>query len=223
MEYKNLLELLKKRRSIRSFKTDPVPDEYIQNIVGTVHWAPSGMNRQPWEVVVVRKQELKDNIVELIAEEMKGITKKMPPNPVPDKPGKAPPSVPGFANAPVFILLFGDNRTRNTMPSMDDDRWNNMLNSNLALGFHNMLLAAATLEIGAQWVSAVSRPVLEKQIKELLRIPDVMRLYAMMAVGYPDMEPIPKEMRELDGMIHYDICSQNDFRRDDEVKDFSNY
>ncbi len=66
MDYDSLLELLKNRRSIRRFKLDPVPDEYVDKIIEAARWAPSGFNSQPWEFVVVRKQELKDRIVQLI-------------------------------------------------------------------------------------------------------------------------------------------------------------
>ena len=33
MDYDSLLELVQKRRSIRQFKPDPIPDEYIDKII----------------------------------------------------------------------------------------------------------------------------------------------------------------------------------------------
>ena len=68
MNYESLLELVKNRRSIRRFKPDPIPDEYVDKIIEAARWAPSGFNSQPWEFVVVKKQELKDRIVQLIDE-----------------------------------------------------------------------------------------------------------------------------------------------------------
>jgi len=44
MEYDGLLELVKKRRSIRRFKPDPIPDGYIEKIIEVARWAPSGFN-----------------------------------------------------------------------------------------------------------------------------------------------------------------------------------
>ncbi|MBA7644491.1 Bifunctional F420 biosynthesis protein FbiB [subsurface metagenome] len=66
MDYGSLLELVKNRRSVRRFKTDPIPDEYVEKIIEAACWAPSGFNLQPWEFVVVKKQELKDSIVQAI-------------------------------------------------------------------------------------------------------------------------------------------------------------
>ena len=46
MDYANLLELVKKRRSIRSFKPEPIPDEYVDKIIEVARWAPSAANSQ---------------------------------------------------------------------------------------------------------------------------------------------------------------------------------
>jgi nitroreductase len=221
MNYDDFLELIRNRRSIRSFKKDPVPDESVQKIAESVCWAPSGMNTQPWEVVVVKKQSLKDGIAALVKEEFNKVMGKMPPRPMPAlKPGQKPPSPIGFTEAPVFILLFGDGRVRDFAPPMTEDSWNNNFSANLALGFHNMLLAASTLGLGAQWISMVANPDIAPRIKKMLGIPDFMKLFAMIALGYPDMEPGPKRMRKLDKMIHYDECTDTDFRTYDEVKAF---
>jgi nitroreductase len=59
MEYESLLELVKTRRSIRRFKPDPVPDEYIDKIIEVARWAPSGYNTQPWDFVIIKDKKLK--------------------------------------------------------------------------------------------------------------------------------------------------------------------
>jgi nitroreductase len=59
MNYEDFLELAKKRRSIRRFKSDPIPDEYIGKIIEAARWAPSGGNSQPWEFIVIKKRSQK--------------------------------------------------------------------------------------------------------------------------------------------------------------------
>ena len=39
--YESFLYLVKKRRTNRRFKSDPVPDEYITKIIEAARWAPS--------------------------------------------------------------------------------------------------------------------------------------------------------------------------------------
>ena len=41
-------EAIEKRRSIRKFKPDPIPDEYITALLDAARLAPSGSNAQPW-------------------------------------------------------------------------------------------------------------------------------------------------------------------------------
>ena len=46
MDYNQLLELVKSRRTVRRFRPDPVPDEYVDKIIEVARWAPSGLNSQ---------------------------------------------------------------------------------------------------------------------------------------------------------------------------------
>ena len=48
MSYDSFLALVKKRRSTRRFKPDPVPEDDINKIIEAARWAPSGFNLQPW-------------------------------------------------------------------------------------------------------------------------------------------------------------------------------
>lgn len=223
MEYENFIELVKKRRSIRNFKSDPIPDEHINKIIKAARWSPSGFNMQPWEFVVVKNQELKDSIAKYVQDHTKLIwemeaTRESWQGPKPE--GPLPPM--GFVNAPVFILLFGDTRTRAGLPMIhrySDENWNRTFISTLASAFLYMHLAATTLDLASQWVSVVTQPVVRSQIKQFLGIPLELQIYDMMALGYPAMAPKPKMMRTEEEVIHYDYCGEDDFRSDKEVKD----
>ena len=46
-------EAIRERRSIRSFRSDPVPDEVIHQMLEAARLAPSGSNRQPWRFIVL--------------------------------------------------------------------------------------------------------------------------------------------------------------------------
>lgn len=54
MKYDDLIELFKDRRSIPKFKSDPIPDEYVDKIIEAARFAPSGFNTQPWEFVLIK-------------------------------------------------------------------------------------------------------------------------------------------------------------------------
>lgn len=51
------LETIRKRRSVRCFKPDPIPDDTLRLILEAGVWAPSAMNEQPWYFLVVKSAE----------------------------------------------------------------------------------------------------------------------------------------------------------------------
>lgn len=60
---------LARRRSVRHFAPDPLPDGLLEECLLTAGSAPSGAHRQPWTFVVVRDPELKRRIREAAEEE----------------------------------------------------------------------------------------------------------------------------------------------------------
>jgi nitroreductase len=58
----NTLDAIAARRSIRKFKSDPLPDEALQAILTAAVQAPSGKNRQPWHFVVVQGDKRADMV-----------------------------------------------------------------------------------------------------------------------------------------------------------------
>lgn len=55
-------ELMQRRRSVRSFSTEPVPREVMEDCLLTAGSAPSGANKQPWHFVAVSDLETKRRI-----------------------------------------------------------------------------------------------------------------------------------------------------------------
>jgi len=225
IDYDGFLELVKERRSIRSFRTDQVPDDYIDKIIEAARWAPSGFNLQPWEFVVVKKEELRKSIVGYLKDfmAMSGpmeATRESWQGPKPPA-GVTPPM--GFADAPVFIIPFGDLRTRVGLPMIhrySEESWDKTYISSMASAFLYMHLAATSLGLASQWVSAVTQPTVHCLIKQLLGIPSAFKIYDMMVLGFSDVKPTPRLVRNTKEMVHYDFCGENNFRNDEQVKDF---
>lgn len=55
-------DVIKKRRSIRGYKSDPIPEASLQRIAETVQLAPSACNLQPWKVRIITDPELRAKI-----------------------------------------------------------------------------------------------------------------------------------------------------------------
>ena len=58
----DVFNCIRTRRTVRDFKSDPVPDAIINKILQAARWAPSSSNTQPWHFIVVKDR---DTIAEL--------------------------------------------------------------------------------------------------------------------------------------------------------------
>jgi 5,6-dimethylbenzimidazole synthase len=218
MNYDSLFELFKNRRSTRKFKSDQIPDEYVDQIIEAARWAPSAANSQPWEFVVVKKPELKTRIIEFL-EEANDSVRKVEAVREPELRFKW--AAAGYARAPIFIILAGDPRTKEAYPlNTMLVRGSSHFTTSMAICFLYMTLAAESLGLGAQWVSAIAYPYVQTLTKELLHIPQELEFYDMLAMGFSDLQPRPRLMREKQEMVHYDYYDKTKFRTDQQIKDF---
>jgi len=58
----DFLEVVKTRRSIRRYRSDPVSDEIIHQLIDAARHAPSADNIQPWEFILVRDKQVKEKL-----------------------------------------------------------------------------------------------------------------------------------------------------------------
>jgi nitroreductase len=56
----DIIEAIQHRKSIRAFKSDPVPQEILKEIMGLALRAPSYDNTQPWEFAIVTGKKLEE-------------------------------------------------------------------------------------------------------------------------------------------------------------------
>ena len=60
----NVHQAIKTRRSIRSYKAEPVPEEKLKKVLEVARLAPSAHNEQEWKFVVVRDAERREQLSE---------------------------------------------------------------------------------------------------------------------------------------------------------------
>ena len=71
-----------------------------------------------------------------------------------------------------------------------------------AVAVQNFLLAAHSLGLGTCWIGVIGSPF-EQPIKELLGVPDGIKVLCMVALGYPDEKP-RSNRRPLEEIIHWE-------------------
>lgn len=58
-------KVIRTRRSIRSYKPDPVPEEVLNRVMDAARIAPSGSNRQPWKFIIVKDGSLRQRLASI--------------------------------------------------------------------------------------------------------------------------------------------------------------
>ena len=59
------LDLARSRRSVRHYRPDPVRPDLLDQVLEAGRWAPSAVNSQPWEFIVVTDPEVKQALYDL--------------------------------------------------------------------------------------------------------------------------------------------------------------
>jgi len=220
MNIDELARLVHTRRSCRSFKPDPVPDEYIDKILDVARWAMSGANGQPWEFVVVKDAATRAKIFEMYREHrnavdaMEGTRLPEIRHPI---AGSVQSGQPMFRNAPVIIAICGDPRTlqATVLYAQLVGHERETFHMNMANVTFLIHLAAAALGLGAQWVSA--SPTWQTKLKALLGVPEVFSIPQLAPIGYPDYKPAPPYRRKLEEIVHREKFDMSRFRNDEDI------
>jgi len=193
------------RRDVRNeFKSDPIPEDVLTRVLTAAHHAPSVGFMQPWDFIVVKQKEIKQQIKDAFSlahteaatmfdDEKKATYQSL--------------KLEGIMEAPIGICVTCD-RTRNgpvvigrtAIPEMD------LYSSVCAV--QNLWLAARAENLGVGWVSIIHNEALN----EILNIPDHIIPVAYLCVGYvsffhekPELEKagwLPR--KELGSIVHYD-------------------
>jgi len=127
-------EVVRTRRSIRSYKPDPIPDDILNRILEAVRIAPSGSNRQPWKFILVKDERLK----RMVAEACHGQS--------------------FIAEAPIVVVACGYNIHYNRGGYMGDM---SML-VDVSIAFTHLILAARAEGLGTCWIGAFNNERLKK-------------------------------------------------------------
>lgn len=101
-------ELMKRRRSVRDFSSQPVPRRIIESAIQTAGTAPNGANLQPWHFAVAESPDIKKKIREAAEEEERAFYAERAPDEWLDKlaPLGTDENKPFLEKAPYLIAVF---------------------------------------------------------------------------------------------------------------------
>ena len=198
-----LIQAIAERRSIRKFKSDPVPENYITELLEAARFAPSGTNLQPWRFAVVTGQEMREKVGSCTP--LKFV-------------GRAPLIMVCCVNAGamkttgsrVAELNEAGAFTGTDLENMSPDEYKKFrramdsdaavqayLSLNTAISIEHMVLRAADLGLGSCWVMMFSRD----KVKEALELPEDINPIVLLPIGYPDQNPEARPRLPLEDIV----------------------
>jgi len=117
-------ELIHKRYSVRAYRTDPVDDALVQQVLDAARMAPTACNRQPFQIVVVHTAGRQQELSRIYGR-------------------------PWFVQAPLIVAACGipaQNWVRR-----DGKNYNDV---DVTIAMDHLILAAANAGLGTCWVAA---------------------------------------------------------------------
>lgn len=152
-----------KRVSVRRYSDKPVSFEQLSAILHAAMSAPTGVNKQPWEFIVVDDPELLGQLAEAL------------------------PYAKMAAQAPVAIVVCG-NKDR-FLDGVDDVLWE----QDLSAASENILLAAHAIGLGGVWTCIYPHEERMAPVKSILNLPDNIVPFNLIPIGHPLSDHAPMD------------------------------
>jgi F420 biosynthesis protein FbiB-like protein len=202
----HVVDLIKKRRSIRKFSPRHIDAAVIREILEAAQWAPSAHNAQPWRFIVLTDAALKRDLAEAMATaRLADMTKDGVAVEVRENATKA--SIERFTSAPVLVVACF---TMKDMPKRPDELRQqcerDLAVQSLGAAVQNMLLVTHARGLGACWFSA---PCFCKEtVRKVLKMPKDVEPQALIALGYPAEKPKAPSRKPLHSYAYFDGWSE---------------
>ena len=151
------------RVSVRLYADKPITSEQVSAILHAAMSAPSGVNRQPWEFVVVDEPELLAQLADAL------------------------PYAKMTAHAPIAIVICG-NKER-FLDGIDGNLWE----QDLSASSENILLAAHAIGLGGVWTCIYPHEERIAPVRSILNLPENLVPFNLIPIGYPEKQHAPMD------------------------------
>jgi nitroreductase len=195
-------EAINRRRSIRKFKPDPVPDKCITALLESARLAPSGCNAQPWRFKVVRDSAKKHHLAKAAHNQMFIAEAPVVIVCCADIKGYLDGSVSGIQDLGK-IGAVEDSIVRVLVKSIEQmntytvEQLGARIAANVAIAIEHMVLRALDFGLGTCWIRFLD----VERIKKMFGWGDNIFVVALLPVGYPAESPAPRKRLSLEALL----------------------
>ena len=215
IDFKDLSELIKTRRSVRKFQDRPVPEDLLLKAIELASWAPNGGNYQPWKFLIITQKSM----IHQMADEVKSKALLMGTWPEAEPFGETvnrwQRNSDFFRGAPVCIaVLMGkyvsmaDQILKARLekdPVAQEMRTSRQIGSStlqgIAAAVTTLLLLLHSFGLGATWMSGIQ--IAKKEIERLLNVSPEWDLIVLIPLGYPAETPTPPPRKPASEVVEF--------------------
>ncbi len=176
----DFMDIIKERRSVRSFEEKDVPDELLRQALEAVRWSPSWANTQCWEIVIVKDQGMKQKLQDALA--------------------KGNPATKAMEQAPVILSICGKTQSAGYYKGEAATKFGDWMLFDLGIATQSLCLAAHDLGLGSVVVGMFDHD----KVKEVLGLPAGYESVALIPIGYPAKTPSPPKRKDVNEFVHYE-------------------
>ncbi|MDR0400136.1 MAG: nitroreductase family protein [Treponema sp.] len=184
---RDIMDIIRSRRSTRSFEERPVPRKDLDLLLEAAIWAPSGSNSQSWLFTAITRRDV---LLELNEKMRQGFLVWTPDDDYPAKQGaKAGAGRENFNfynHAPVLIIASNRPNYENAI-------------ADCSLALENIFLTAESLGLGSCYINAPHWLRNDKGVRDFLfelGIPREHTICSSAAVGYIKKPSAPPPRKE---------------------------
>jgi len=181
----DLFTAMKERRSCRNFFPEQVDEATIEKILEAATWAPSPLNSQPWEFIVVTNKEMKEKIFSEGERCRKWALEKS------GWKWLGSYTLDFLRLAPVLVAVIGDPKKTGVDMFMEEGSVG--YQAACAAAIQNMHLAAHSFGLGSLWFTLFDK----KAMRGILGIAPEKTPLALICLGKPVSAPTPTPRKDV--------------------------
>lgn len=180
-----ILDLLKRRRAIRSYLSKEVEKEKIMQLLEAATWAPNDRLREPWHFYVFRGEAI---------ERYKEIALSFLQERFPTKPHLVQESLSVLEKTPLIIVVTSDVIEGDEASSEDNEYA-------AACAIQSMWLAAEELGLGMVWRTRGVGLARDSRLHALIGSPASRKIVGSLFIGYPAAEAPPTARKPVESKV----------------------
>ncbi len=208
MQDPGLFEIINTTRAIKRLKADPVPLDLIRKVLDAGTKAPSGVNTQPWEFLVVTDEEGKKFVQERYLrhanERFRALVDSLGGDNSPHT--RMLRTVLHLAEhlheAPVLLFVCGHRDWPATVPPEERIGKAPPPYGSIYPCGQNILLACRAVGLGASLTTI--HQMFEDELHERFRVPEEVAIVALIPIGFPRGKFGPVRRTPAEALTHFD-------------------